>query len=299
MLEQDVARAILAPTDGTFRLKDYDPAWSGTEELRALSEKEIKKRAKRFLKDRLDEMKEAQEKLYADDRYSLLMIFQAMDAAGKDGTIKHVMSGVNPQGCQVFGFKQPSKEELDHNYLWRYWQSLPERGRIGIFNRSYYEEVLVVRVHPELLEYQRLPVDTDDESFWDRRYEDINAFEKHLARNGTVVLKFFLNVSKEEQRLRFIERLTNPDKLWKFSTGDLRERGFWDDYQKAFEEMIVRTSTPSAPWYVIPADNKWIMRALVSHVVTETIGGLDLSFPEVPPEDIKEFAKALKALRKE
>lgn len=297
MLNKDIAQAIQAPTNGKFRLADYDPSWEGTKEIQFLSGKKLKKRAKEYLEERRERLIEAQEKLYADDRYSLLIIFQAMDAAGKDGTIKHVMSGVNPQGCQVFSFKQPSAKELDHNFLWRYWCTLPERGRIGIFNRSYYEEVLVVRVHPELVANQRLPVKADGDGFWDARFEDINAFERHMTRNGAVILKFFLNVSKDEQRRRFIQRLTHPDKLWKFSLGDLNERAHWADYQHAYEDLIAKTSTPWAPWYVIPADNKWLMRALVIDVITNVIGSLDIAFPKIPPERMKEFRQALKALR--
>ena len=217
-----------------------------------------------------------------DDRYSVLIVLQAMDAAGKDGTIKHVMNGVNPQGCQVFSFKKPSAEDLDHNFLWRYMKSLPERGRIGIFNRSYYEDVLVVKVHPELLGRQ-LPRKKDKigKKFWERRYEDINAFERHLVRNGTIILKFFLNVSKDQQKERFLERLSRPEKHWKFSTADLAERGFWDDYMEAYEDALSATSTKWAPWYVIPADFKWVTRAVVADIVTTAIRDLDLSYPEV------------------
>ncbi len=299
MLQKDLAKAIMVPTDGGFRLAGHDPSWTGTEDIQFLRGKRLKKRAKKYLKERRKLLIEAQEKLYANDRYSLLIVFQAMDAAGKDGTIKHVMSGVNPQGCQVFSFKQPSAEDLDHNFLWRSWRAVPERGRIGIFNRSYYEEVLVVRVHPELIEKQRLPVKTLSEDFWEGRYEDINAFEKHLSRNGTVILKFFLNVSEEEQRQRFIERLTDPDKLWKFSAADLQERAHWDEYQEAYQDLIANTSTDWAPWYVIPADNKWLMRALVMNVITDAIESLGLEFPKVAPERIAEFRQALKILKAE
>ncbi len=299
MLNREIARAVRAPTDGSFRLKDYDPAWPGTREMRALKGKALEKRAKNYLDEHRKQLSEAQERLYADDRYSLLILFQAMDAAGKDGTIKHVMSGVNPQGVQVFSFKQPSAEDLDHNFFWRYWRALPERGRIGIFNRSYYEEVLVVRVHPEILARQRIPTRLEGKGFWQTRFDDINAFEHHLWHNGTVVLKFFLNVSKDEQRQRFIDRLTDKDKLWKFSTADLHERGFWNQYQKAYDETIRATSTTWAPWYVVPADNKWKMRAIVSHVISETIRGLDLQFPKVPRERMKEFKSALAALKRE
>jgi PPK2 family polyphosphate:nucleotide phosphotransferase len=267
--------------------------------MRDLKGEALEARAKAFLDEHRKHLAEAQEKLYADDRHSLLIVFQAMDAGGKDGTIKHVMSGVNPQGVQVFAFKQPSMEELDHNFLWRSWRALPERGRIGIFNRSYYEEVLVVRVHPEILEKQRLPMKTEGKKLWETRYDDINAFERHLWHNGTVVLKFFLNVSKDEQKRRFIDRLTDEEKLWKFSMGDLVERGYWDRYQQAYDEMIRATSTKWAPWYVVPADNKWKMRAIVSYVICETIRGLDLRFPTVSPAQRKEMKRALAKLKKE
>src|SRR6185436_14759121 len=232
--------------------------------------------AKEVLQENLTDLAEAQNLLYADDRYSVLIVLQAMDAAGKDGTIKHVMSGVNPQGCQVFSFKKPSSEDLAHNFLWRYMKCLPERGRIGIFNRSYYEDVLVVKVHPELLGRQNIS-EKVGKKFWEARYEDINSFERHLVRNGTVILKFFLNVSKEEQKARFLERLERPEKNWKFSTSDMAERGFWDDYMKAYEDALSATSTDWAPWYVIPADFKWITRAVVADIVTTTLRGLDLS----------------------
>ena len=299
MLNKEIAKAVRAPTDGSFRLKDYDPAWPGPKEMRALKGDALEKNAKRYLDDRRKQLSDAQEILYADDRYSLLILFQAMDAGGKDGTIKHVMSGVNPQGCQVFSFKHPSAEELDHNFLWRYSRGLPERGRIGIFNRSYYEEVLVVRVHPNILENQRIPTRLEGKDIWKNRFDDINAFERHLWHNGTVVVKFFLNVSKAEQRRRFIDRLSEKDKLWKFSLNDMAERRFWSDYHKAYDEMIRATSTEWAPWYVVPADNKWKMRAIVSHVICETIGSLGLQFPKVTPAQRKEMQKALKALKNE
>ncbi len=299
MLNREIVKAVRAPTDGSFRLRDYDPAWTGPKEMRALKDDALKKRAKAYVAERNALLSEAQEKLYADDRYSLLILFQAMDAGGKDGTIKHVMSGVNPQGVQVYSFKQPSAEELDHNFLWRSWRALPERGRIGIFNRSYYEEVLVVRVHPEILEKQRIPTQLEGKNIWKDRFRDINAFERHLWHNGTVVVKFFLNVSKDEQRRRFIDRLSEEDKLWKFSLSDLHERKFWNRYQAAYDEMIRATSTEWAPWYVVPADNKWKMRAIVSHIICETIGALDLRYPTVSPAQRKEMQRALSALKKE
>src|SRR4051794_14355295 len=228
--------------------------------MEELGKDALKERARQVLDQNLEDLAEAQELLYADDRYSVLIVLQAMDAAGKDGTIKHVMSGVNPQGCQVFSFKKPSAEELDHNFLWRYMRCLPERGRIGIFNRSYYEDVLVVKVHPELLDGQKLPPGKRGKSFWEARYEDINAFERHLVRNGTVILKFFLHVSKKEQKRRFLERLERPEKQWKFTAADLAERGYWSKYMEAYEDALSATSTRWAPWYIIPADHKWATR---------------------------------------
>jgi len=275
-----------------FRLKDFDPGWRGTREMRELEEDELKERSVMFLQRQMQDLAEAQELLYSNDIYSVLVVLQAMDAAGKDGTIKHVMSGVNPQGCQVFSFKKPSDEELDHNYLWRYMKCLPERGRIGIFNRSYYEEVLVVRVHPKILETQKLPNGPRGRSFWEDRYDDINNFEKHLVRNGTMVLKFFLNVSKKEQKKRFLERLEKPEKNWKFSSADLAERAFWDDYQRAFQNAIGATSTKWAPWYVIPADRKYISRAVVAYILTGAIKSLGLKPPVVSKEKMKELAEA-------
>ncbi len=298
-LRQEIVGHCRIDQGEKFRLKDHDPAWLGPPEMDLLGEEVLKKRAKRFLKDNLDDLSEAQEVLYASDKYSLLLIFQAMDAAGKDSTIKHVMSGVNPQGTQVFSYKKPSAEELDHNFLWRYNKGLPERGRIGIFNRSYYEEVLVVKVHPEILATQRLPEAKADDAFWAARYEDINNLEKHLTRNGTVILKFFLNVSKEEQKQRFLKRLNRPDKHWKFSSTDLQVRQYWDQYMDAFEAAINATATSWAPWYVIPADNKWIMRAIVAYIVTEAIESLNLSYPAITPEKKERMELARKQLAEE
>jgi PPK2 family polyphosphate:nucleotide phosphotransferase len=244
-------------------------------------------------------LSEFQEKLYAQDRWSLLLVFQAMDAAGKDGTIKHVMSGVNPQGCEVTSFKAPSDLELDHDYLWRAARALPERGRIGIFNRSHYEEVLVVRVHPEYLGSQKLPAKLVTKDIWKERFEDIRAFERHLARNGTVVRKFFLHVSKEEQRKRFLQRLNESEKNWKFSTGDVKEREHWDKYMEAYEDMIRHTATKESPWYVVPADNKWFTRIVVASAIIETLQSLDLRFPKVGKAKLKELAAAKHALLNE
>lgn len=281
MIRKDIVALFQVPAGETIRLKDYNPGWAQTEEMEELGKENLKERARKTLEQNLADLTRAQDQLYADDRYAVLIILQAMDAAGKDGTIKHVMSGVNPQGCQVFSFKKPSSEELDHNFLWRYMRCLPERGRIGIFNRSYYEDVLVVKVHPDILAAQRLPGGGGGKRFWRRRYQDINAFERHLVRNGTVVLKFFLNVSKEEQKRRFLERLDRPDKHWKFSAADLAERAHWGRYMKAYSDCLSATSTKWAPWYVIPADHKWVARAVVADVITTTLRSLDLKYPEV------------------
>ena len=281
------------------RLKQRNPGWAQTAELKELGKDVIKGRAETVLAENLKHLAEAQELLYANDVYSVLVILQAMDAAGKDGTIKHVMSGVNPQGCQVFSFKKPSDEELDHNFLWRYMKALPERGRIGIFNRSYYEEVLVVKVHPELCERQKLPPGKRGKSFWQERYDDINDFERHLSRNGTLILKFFLHISKDEQKKRFIERLETPEKHWKFSASDLAERAFWKDYMEAFEEALSATSTEWAPWYIIPADHKWVARAAVAGILTSTIGSLHLTYPEVTPEQRQVLEEARTQLEEE
>jgi PPK2 family polyphosphate:nucleotide phosphotransferase len=279
------------------RLSERDTGWMGTAELEELGEESLKKHARDYLEDCRKELSEIQEKLYADDRYAVLMVFQAMDAAGKDGTIEHVFSGVNPAGCQVASFKAPSAEELDHTFLWRVTKALPERGRIGIFNRSHYEEVLVVRVHPDWLDKQKLPHPRPNAAFWQARYEDINAFERHLDRNGTVVLKFFLHVSREEQRKRFLARLKDPGKHWKFSYGDLEESRLWDDYMAAYEEMLSRTSTEWAPWHVIPADHKGVMRALVSHVIIDRLRRLPLEFPKPDAEKMEAIERALKELK--
>ncbi|WP_329904484.1 polyphosphate kinase 2 family protein [Porphyromonas pogonae] len=249
-----------------------------------------KEDGKRLLKENIEELQELQDELYASDKYSLLLIFQAMDAAGKDGTIAHVMTGVNPQGCQVFSFKQPSAEELDHDFMWRCYKALPERGRIGIFNRSYYEEVLITRVHPELILKQKLPgIDTAediDDKFFEHRYESINDMEKHLTRNGTIILKFFLNVSSETQKKRFLSRIDDPAKNWKFSAADIKERDFWSDYMKAYSDMITATNTEYAPWYIIPADHKWFMRLAVSNIIVNRLSELELKFPQLEQKDL-------------
>ncbi len=278
-------------TDGKkFRLKDVDPGDTG--ELKS----DDKKRAKEALQTGVDALAELQDVLYAQDRWSVLLIFQAMDAAGKDGTIKHVMSGVNPQGCQVSSFKGPSSLDLDHDYLWRCIKELPERGRIGIFNRSYYEETLAVRVHPEFLAGQKLPPELVTKHIWDERFQDIRAFERYLHRNGTIVLKFFLHVSKDEQKKRFLERLDLPEKNWKFSATDAKSRAFWDDYMKAYEETIRHTATDDSPWYVVPADNKWFTRVVVAAAVIDALASLNLQYPKVSAAKKKELAEARKLL---
>jgi PPK2 family polyphosphate:nucleotide phosphotransferase len=273
-----------------FRLKDHDPADTG--------KLHSQEHAEELLAKGVAKMAELQDKLYAQDRWGLLLIFQAMDAAGKDGAIKHVMSGVNPQGCQVYSFKTPSTEELDHDYLWRNMKCLPERGRIGIFNRSYYEEVLVVRVHPEILANERMPAQLITKNIWEERFQDICSFERYLSRNGLVIRKFFLNVSKKEQKKRFLDRLDQPEKNWKFSTADLHERERWDDYMTAYEEMIANTSTPHAPWFVIPADNKWFTRLAVAAAIVDTLEELDLAYPKVDAQKKKELESARKMLLK-
>ena len=298
MIRKDIIELFHVPAGKKVRLKDYNPGWKQTEEFKDFGKEALKERAQQVLDQNLAHLAEAQDLLYADSRYSVLIVLQAMDAAGKDGTIKHVMSGVNPQGCQVFSFKKPSAEELQHNFLWRYMKSLPERGRIGIFNRSYYEDVLVVKVHPELIG-RPLSQEKIGKRFWEERYEDINAFERHLIRNGTLVLKFFLHVSKDEQKRRFLERLTRAEKNWKFSPSDLSERAYWDDYMAAYEDALSATSTEWAPWYVVPADYKWVTRAVVADVVTSAIQGLDLKYPEVTAEQRKLLDEARKKLEAE
>ncbi len=276
-----------------FRLKDIDP--DDTHRLGS----EDKREAREWLARGVEWLAEEQDKLYAQDRWSLLLVFQAMDAAGKDGTIKHVMSGVNPQGCQVYSFKQPSPEDLDHDFLWRYVKCLPERGRIGIFNRSYYEEVLVVRVHEEILQRQKLPARVMTKDIWDERLRDIAHFEDYLARQGTVVLKFFLHVSRKEQKKRFMERLELPEKNWKFSTADVQERRHWTSYMDAFEDAIRATASKRAPWYVVPADNKWFTRLVVAAAVVNALEELELAYPKVGAAKKKELAAARAALRSE
>jgi PPK2 family polyphosphate:nucleotide phosphotransferase len=298
MIDTKLLDSFLVKPKG-FRLKNCDPAWAGDKRMRALSSDELKEQAQQYVFETLEELAEEQERLWAQDQHSVLVVLQAMDAAGKDGLIKHVMSGLNPQGCRVHGFKKPSDEELDHDFLWRCYQRLPARGEIGIFNRSYYEEVLVVRVHPEYLGGQRLPGLKVNNKLWEHRYESIRDFEKHISRNGCTVLKFFLNVSREEQKKRFFERLNEPDKNWKFSDQDVKERAHWDAYMESFEEALRATSTKRAPWYVIPADHKWIARSLVAGIIARTIRALPLEIPQVSPERRKALDEARRQLEAE
>jgi PPK2 family polyphosphate:nucleotide phosphotransferase len=282
---------FLVPPGKKIRLQDYNPDYTG--------EFENKEQAEVKLREDVLGLAQFQDVLYAQNTYALLIIFQAMDASGKDSTIKHVMSGVDPQGCQVFSFKSPSAEERDHDYLWRTMKSLPERGRIGIFNRSYYEEVLIVRVHPEILHSQQLPPEAKGTDIWQRRFEEINHFERYLNRNGIHVLKFFLNVSKEEQRKRFLKRINTPEKNWKFSLNDVQERRHWDEYMAAYEDMFNHTSTEEAPWYIIPADHKWFMRAAVADVIVNKLKSMNLSYPTVSEEHRQNLLKAKEMLEQE
>jgi PPK2 family polyphosphate:nucleotide phosphotransferase len=274
-----------------FRLKDFDPASTG--HFRS------KEQAQGLLEQGISEMREQQDKLYAQRNWAVLIVLQAMDAAGKDGLVEHVMAGVNPQGCQVYSFKQPSEEELNHDYMWRTNTRLPARGQIGIFNRSYYEEVLVVRVHPEILKKERIPEELIGKNLWKKRFEDIGNIEQYLTRNGVVIRKFFLNISKKEQKRRFLQRLENPEKNWKFSAADVRERECWDDYMKAYEEMIAATSTKAAPWYVVPADNKWYTRVVVAAAIVDTLKELKLEYPKVTAEERKQLEAAKRELLRE
>jgi len=292
----DLQRLFAVPPGQTPRLADRDPGWAGDPDL---PEKKRKARAEELLAADVADLAQMQELLWAADSWSVLVIFQALDAAGKDGAIKHVMSGVNPQGVEVTSFKHPSAEELDHTFLWRCMKRLPERGRIGIFNRSYYEEVLIVRVHERLLAAQRIPGVGPGQRTWAERFDDINAFERHLARNGTAIVKFFLHLSRDEQRRRFLERIEDPEKHWKFSAGDVHERGHWDAYMQAYEQAIAATSTAHAPWYVVPADKKWVSRAVVAGVLAGTIRGLDLQWPAVDAEKRRQIAEARRMLEAE
>jgi PPK2 family polyphosphate:nucleotide phosphotransferase len=299
VIEERYVKKLRVEPGRTVRLKDYDTGWVQSKELQSIGKDGVKARAREVLTQSLEQLSKVQELLYADDRYAVLIVLQALDAAGKDGTIRHVMSGVNPQGCQVFSFKKPSAEELDHTFLWRCMKCLPERGRIGIFNRSYYEDVLVVRVHPELVEARRLAKEKIGKKFWAQRYDDINGFEHHLVRNGTIVLKFYLHVSKDEQKRRFMDRLDDPEKHWKFSAADLAERAFWDQYRDVYEQVFTHTSTDWAPWYIIPADHKWAARALVADIIVTTMSSLDLRYPKVTPEALESMQQARDALSRE
>jgi PPK2 family polyphosphate:nucleotide phosphotransferase len=283
-----LAKAYRVDDGKHFRLDDFDPAdtghWKSQDDATGQLQNDVKS------------MAELQAKLYAQDQWSLLLIFQALDAAGKDGTIKHVMSGVNPEGCQVHSFKVPSETELQHDFLWRTTCALPERGQIGIFNRSYYEEGLVVRVHPAALENEKIPEALITKDIWKERFEDIHSFERHMARNGTVIRKFFLHLSKKEQKRRFLARLDEPEKHWKFSPADIHEREYWDDYQRAYEELIRHTASKHAPWYVVPADNKWFTHLVVAAAIVEALEGLDLSYPKVDAAKLKEINAARRLL---
>jgi PPK2 family polyphosphate:nucleotide phosphotransferase len=290
-LEKLLPHLMVSPKQKVSLVKDFDPGYK--------AKFVAKEEADAYLLHTIERMAELQDKLYAQDTYGLLILFQAMDAAGKDSTIKHVMSGINPQGCQVFNFKTPSTEDLDHDYLWRSFKALPERGRIGIFNRSYYEETLIVRIHPELYESQKLPDNTKEKDIWKRRFEEINNFEKYLVDNGIIILKFFLNVSKQEQKRRFLERIDKPEKNWKFSATDIRERSFWDDYMNAYEDIFNHTSTSWAPWYVIPADHKWFTHLAVGTVIYSTLESLNLKYPTLSEEHMQQLLKAKEGLNNE
>lgn len=294
---KDALNLFRVNPDEKIKLRDCDPGWEGDTQL---SEHERREASAAMLEKNIEELTEAQTLLYAADSWSVLVILQAMDAAGKDGTVKHVLSGVNPQGVQVYNFKQPSAEELDHDFLWRCAKVLPERGRIGIFNRSYYEEVLTVKVHHEFVAKQKIPgADPTRKKFWKNRYESINDFERHLTRNGTRVIKFFLNVSREEQKRRQLERINDPKKNWKFAPSDLAERAHWDEYMAAFELMLRETSTKQAPWYVIPADKKWVCRSLVATILAHEIRQLDLEFPKITNDQAQELARCKHELEAE
>lgn len=290
-MKKDILKDLLAKPGKKHLVSDFDSSFTGD-----LSKQDAKEQ---LAKD-IEKLSKLQSMLYAQDRYSILIIFQAMDAAGKDGTIKHVMSGINPQGCQVYSFKQPSAEELDHDYLWRINRSLPERGRIGIFNRSHYEDVLIAKVHPEIILPNKLPgvetVNDIDPDFWKRRYRQINDFERYLTENGTIVLKFFLNVSKAEQKNRFMERLDDASKNWKFSSADIKERQFWEDYMNAYADVLTETSTDLAPWYVIPADNKWFMRYAVGRIICDRMQQLDLHYPKLSKEGLERLEECKKSV---
>jgi PPK2 family polyphosphate:nucleotide phosphotransferase len=293
MIKKSFLKKFLVRPDKPLSFKNLDPGWASHKDLLdRFGEERVQKIAKKILNRNLANLSNAQNLLWASDTYGVLIILQAMDAAGKDGIIRHVMSGLNPQACQVHNFKKPTNEELDHNFLWRYMRALPQRGKIGIFNRSYYEDVLVVKVHPEYLDFQKLPPGIKGENIWKHRYSDINHFEKHLTRNGIIVLKFYLHISKEEQRKRLLDRLDNPAKHWKFSDSDLPERAYWEDYMRAYENALMATSTEWAPWYIVPANHKWASRTLVADILAGTITGLGLEYPKITPERRKRLELA-------
>ena len=299
MIKEKYMERLLVKPGKKLSLTDFYTGWAQSDALKEAGKNAVKQRAAEILEENRVALNEAQELLWADKRYSILVILQGMDTAGKDGTIKHVMSGVNPQGCQVMSFGVPMKYELDHTFLWRFWKAMPRRGEIGIFNRSYYEDVLVPKVHPVILEGQQLPPGYGSDAFWEARYEDIRAFERHHRANGTIILKFFLNISKEEQKERLLSRLKTEKKHWKFSLSDLTERQYWDQYQAAYEEALFQTSTDDAPWYVIPSDYKWVARTLVADIIVRAISRLDLSYPETTEEKKRELEIALIQLESE
>ena len=299
MIKKKYIRRLMVRPGSKVSLKQYDTGWAQDDELKRVGKDVIKERAAEILEANRASLAESQELLWASNLYSILIVLQGMDTSGKDGTIKHVMAGVNPQGCRVTSFKVPTSEETDHNFLWRYTRALPARGEIGIFNRSYYEDVLVVKVHPELLDNQQLPPGKRGDKFWNARYDDINAFERHLVQNGTFIMKFFLHISREEQKKRLLDRLEDKEKYWKFALSDLAERQFWDDYQTAYEMMLSKTSTDTAPWYIIPADYKWIARSLIADIISTKIRSLDLMYPEVAEETLKQLEIAREKLASE
>ncbi|HOW33331.1 MAG TPA: polyphosphate kinase 2 family protein [Methanoregulaceae archaeon] len=299
MIKKKYIRRLMVSPGSKVSLKQYDTGWAQDDELKRVGKDVIKERAAEILEANRASLAESQELLWASNLYSILIVLQGMDTSGKDGTIKHVMAGVNPQGCRVTSFKVPTSEETDHNFLWRYTRTLPARGEIGIFNRSYYEDVLVVKVHPEILDNQQLPPGKRGDKFWNARYDDINAFERHLVQNGTFIMKFFLHISREEQKKRLLDRLEDKKKYWKFALSDLAERQFWDDYQAAYEMMLSKTSTDTAPWYIIPADYKWIARSLIADIISTKIRSLDLMYPEVAEETLKQLEIAREKLASE
>ncbi len=292
MIEEKYLERLLVKPGKKLKLTDFYTGWAQSNALREAGKEAVKEQAAEILEESRAALAEAQELLWADKQYSILVILQGMDTSGKDGTIKHVLSGVNPQGCRVMSFGVPTNDELHHTFLWRFWKTMPRRGEIGIFNRSYYEDVLVPKVHPVILEEQQLPPGYGSDAFWEARYEDIRAFERHHHANGTIILKFFLNISKEEQKERLLSRLKTEKKQWKFSLSDLTERQYWSHYQAAYEEAIFQTSTDDAPWYVIPADYKWVARTLVADIIVRAISRLDLRYPEISAEEMKEIEKA-------